>query len=223
LVVAIDGPVAAGKTTVARLLASRLGFGLLDTGAIYRCVALACRQRGIPYSETARVTAVANELKVEFRYSGSLNRVLLDGVEVTEEIRTQAISDGASRVSAIPTVRAALLGLQRVLAASADVIAEGRDIGTVVFPDAKIKLFLTASPRIRANRRYEEVSNRGESTSYDDVLRALQERDKRDRNRDVAPLKAAKDAFVIDTSTLDIDEVVDLLLSHIESVMSDPP
>lgn len=218
MIVAIDGPVAAGKTTVARRLAARLGYLLLDTGAIYRCVALSCRQHGVDFGDTERIRELATDVEIEFRWQDGLNRVLLAGKDVTDEIRTQAISTAASQVSALPAVRGALLDLQRNLAGTADVVAEGRDIGTVVFPRAEVKIFLTAEPHVRAARRRRELVERGETSSIDEVLAALQERDQRDRNRPVAPLLAAPDAIEIDSSHLDVTAVVDFVVARVEAV-----
>ena len=222
MVVAIDGPVAAGKTSVACRLAAHLGFSLLDTGAIYRCVALRCKQKQIEFSNETAVATIASELPIEFHHDGKVNRVLLAGTDVSEAIRTPESSEGASVVSALPLVREALLGLQRGLGTTGDVIAEGRDIGTVVFPDAEVKIFLTAAPRIRASRRQQELNDRGGSTSFEEVLSALLERDARDSTRSAAPLVAAEDAVVVDTSNLCLDEVIDLLIDQIETKLAEP-
>ena len=222
MIVAIDGPVAAGKTTVANRLASILGYSLLDTGAIYRSVALACRQRGVELTASSTVTALASSLHIEFRHDGRTNRVYLDDEDVTEEIRAPEMSEGASVVSALPSVRGALLELQRDLAASGRVIAEGRDIGTVVFPNAEVKVFLTADPEIRALRRFREQMSRGESANLDSVLESLERRDHRDRNRSVAPLVAADDAIAIDSTHLTIDQVVDQILARVDIVSQRP-
>ena len=157
LIVAIDGPAGAGKSTAARLLAQRLGYALLDTGAIYRTMALRARERGVAWDDGPGVAALADGLDIAFRLEGSLNRVFADGQEVTTAIRTPEMSDGASRVSALPEVRAALLGLQRRIGAGGGVVVEGRDIGTVVFPNAEAKFFLTATTDERARRRVAEL------------------------------------------------------------------
>ncbi len=215
MVIAIDGPVAAGKTTVANRLAAQLGFSLLDTGAIYRCVAFRCAQEQVDLTDAAQVAKFARDLPIEFRHDGRANRIFLAGDDVSETIRTPNVSEGASIVSAIPAVREALLDLQRSLGSSGDVIAEGRDIGTVVFPDARFKFFLSADPNVRALRRYRELVERGESASLEEVLVALQERDARDSSRPVAPLAIAKDAVEVDTTNLSLDQVVQLLLDQI--------
>lgn len=218
MIIAIDGPVAAGKTTVARHVASRLAFQLLDTGAIYRCVALRCRYLGVDFTDTERVERLARDLDIRFHWHHGANHVFLEDRKVTNEIRTQEISAGASTVSALPAVRAALLDLQRSLAGTANVVAEGRDIGTVVFPRAEVKIFLTADPYVRATRRQRELAERGETRSIDEVLEALHERDQRDRDRPVAPLAAAPDAIEIDSSDLDVAAVVDLVADRVEAI-----
>jgi CMP/dCMP kinase len=207
-VVTIDGPAGAGKSTAARQLAARLGYSFLDTGAIYRTVALVARQRGIDWGDDPGLGALARGLDVRFESVGGSNRVIADGADVTTEIRTPAISDGASRVSAHPSVRAALLGLQRSIGARGRVVAEGRDTGTVVFPDAPAKFFLTASPEERARRRTLELTAAGRIASEADVLTEMRQRDERDSTRAVSPLRRAEDAVEIDTSALSPDEVV---------------
>ena len=218
MIIAIDGPVAAGKTTLSKLLASRLGFPLLDTGAIYRAVALASRQQGIAWSDEPSAAAVASRSEIEFRWIDGTNHVLLGGEDVTDAIRTPEISQGASLVSALPQVRTALLDLQRQLGEQGNVIAEGRDIGTVVFPAADLKIFLTAQPEIRARRRHEEWLGKGIDDSYEEVLEALKERDARDENRPVAPLEPAPDSILLDTSELSIEQVVAQALGLVERV-----
>lgn len=208
MIIAIDGPVAAGKTTLSKLLADRLDFSLLDTGAIYRAVALASHRQGIDWSDEPAVAEVASRMGIEFRWFEGTNHVLLQGEDVTDAIRTPEMSQGASLVSALPGVRAALLNLQRRLGQQGDVIAEGRDIGTVVFPTADLKIFLTAQPEIRARRRHQEWRRNGHDETYDEVLEALRERDARDENRSVAPLKPATDSILLDSSGLAILEVL---------------
>ena len=220
LVITIDGPVAAGKTTLARRLADRCGFTLLDTGAIYRAVALRCQQLDVPWSDEEAAGAIAGELDLEFRMSGAVNQVMISGCDVTEAIRRPEISEGASVVSALPTVRSALLELQREYARSNDIVAEGRDTGTVVFPDADIKVFLTASPEERARRRHQENLERG-TTSRDlkKVLDALLQRDARDSRRATAPLRQPDNALVIDSTTLSADETEELLIEHLVAIL----
>jgi len=212
VIIAIDGPVAAGKTTLSKHLADRVGFSLLDTGAIYRAVALASRRQDIDWSDEPSVATVASQLRIEFRWIDGTNQVLIEGEDVTEAIRTPEMSQGASLVSALPAVRKALLDLQRQLGEQGNVIAEGRDIGTVVFPHADLKVFLTARPEIRARRRHQEWLRKGIDDSYEDVLEALKERDARDENRPVAPLVPALDSILIDSSELSIEQVVTQVL-----------
>jgi CMP/dCMP kinase len=208
LVVAIDGPAGAGKSTTARLLAKRLGYELLDTGAIYRVMALLARRAGVAWDDGPGVAAFADELALRFRIEEDVNHVLVGDADVTKDIRTPEISDGASRVSALPEVRAALLELQRRLGARGGVVVEGRDIGTVVFPDAGAKFFLTASADERARRRVAELQAAGRPADFATTRAEMQARDERDSTRSVAPLKQADDAVAVDSSGLTPDEVV---------------
>ena len=209
IVVAIDGPAGAGKSTVTRMLAARLGYQLLDTGAIYRAVALLARRRGVDWSDGAGLAAIAAGLDVRFQLDGERNRMWVGDEEVTDAIRTPEISDGASQVSALPPVRAALLDLQRRLGARGGVVAEGRDIGTVVFPAAAAKFFLTASPEERARRRCEELRARGLQVDYQATLEEIRIRDEGDSNRAVAPLVPAADAIHVDSTGISVADVVD--------------
>jgi cytidylate kinase len=208
LVVAIDGPAGAGKSTTARLLAGRLGYALLDTGAIYRSVALLARDAGVPWDDGPALARLAEALDIRFELRDGKNRVHVAGRDLTDAIRTPEIADGASRVSALPEVRAALLGLQRRLAAGGGVVVEGRDIGTVVFPDAGAKFFLTASTGERARRRAAEAVPSGRPADPGSTLREIEERDRRDATRAAAPLRKAEDALEVDSTGLTPDEVV---------------
>jgi cytidylate kinase len=222
-VVAIDGPAGAGKSSVTRLVAERLGYLLVDTGAIYRAVALAAQRASLSWDDTDAIASLAAQLvkregiRLE-RADLTGQRIVLDGEDVSSVLRTQTISEGASRVSAIPEVRAALLELQRAAGRRGGVVLEGRDIGTVVFPDAEAKFFLTASVDVRARRRHEELTLRGDQVSLEDVRREVIERDKRDSSRPVAPLRQAADALVVDSSTLSIDEVVERIVEGVRAV-----
>ena len=205
-VIAIDGPAGAGKSTAARALARRLGFFLLDTGAIYRTVALAASRQNIAFSEGDALGRVAEALAIRFDEEG---RVFLADEDVSKLIRTPEMSQGASTVSAHPPVRQALLGLQRKLAARGRCVVEGRDIGTVVLPWAPLKIFLTASPEVRARRRYDELVAKGQTADLAETLQEILIRDERDSSRATAPLKQAEDAVLLDTSELGEDAVVD--------------
>jgi cytidylate kinase len=222
LVVAIDGPAGAGKSTTARLLAERLGYALLDTGAIYRTLALQARERGIAWDDGPGVAALAPGLDITFELRDGVNRVLLDGVEISPRIRTPELSDGASRVSALPEVRAALLGLQRRLGAEGGVVVEGRDIGTVVFPEAEAKFFLTASADERTRRRVAELQASGRIVDAAQTRDDLMARDHRDSSRAVAPLRKADDAVEIDSSTMTAAEVVARMAEVVARVSTRP-
>ncbi|MDB4988436.1 MAG: Cytidylate kinase [Myxococcaceae bacterium] len=218
VVVALDGPAGAGKSTAARLLAERLEYVLVDTGALYRGVALAALDRGVAWDDGAALGALVDALALTFvRDSEGRQRLHIDGLDRSGEIRTPQISDGASRVSRHRQVRASLLGLQRRLGESGRVVLEGRDIGTVVFPDAEVKVFLTASDEARAQRRYDELTLAGHALQFETVLAEIRDRDKRDSERDIAPLKPAHDAILMDTSGITLEEVVAQLEAIVRS------
>jgi len=219
-IVAIDGPAGAGKSTVARLLADALGFVLVDTGALYRAVALAAQRAGLAFDDGPRVGALAHamvaddSLALERDHAGSV-RVRLEGADVTDAIRTPEIGMGASTVSAHKEVREALLEMQRRAGRAGGVVVEGRDIGTVVFPDADVKFFLTARPEVRARRRYDELNAKGLPVTLDATLEEVRRRDDQDTTRTVAPLRQAADAILIDDSDLSIEQTVTTMASEV--------
>ncbi len=208
LIVAIDGPAGAGKSTVTRRLARSLGYTFLDTGAMYRAVALLAARAGILWDDEARLTALAESTRFEFDSVQEPPRLAADGVDISDSIRTPEISHGASIVSQWPGVRRALVAQQRRLAATGGVVVEGRDVGTVVFPDAEVKVFLTATPAERARRRQDELLARGEQADLAAVLRDVEERDLRDAGRVHSPLRPAEDAIEIYTDAMPVDAVV---------------
>ena len=215
--VAIDGPVGAGKSTIARTAAQRLGFVYCDTGALYRAIGLYCSRDKADLSDDADVAARLPGVSLSIRIEDSVQHVFLNGEDVSEEIRLPEISMAASAVSAVPEVRAALLDIQRSMAESNDVIMDGRDIGTVVLPNANVKIFLTAKPEIRAKRRYDELVNKGVQTTLEEVLDDLNKRDHNDSHRAAAPLKQAEDAVLADTSELSFEQSVDLVCGIIKN------
>ena len=216
-VVAIDGPAGAGKSTVARALATRLGYTFLDTGALYRTVALVAQDKQIPWNDGARLGALARALEIAFVREQDRIRILADSHDVTDAIRRAEISEGASRVSALPEVRAGLLDMQRRVATQANVVAEGRDIGTVVFPAARAKFFLIANLETRAQRRTLELQAAGRTAVLAEVLADMQARDARDSGRAVAPLRRADDAVEIDSSLATPDEIVERMIAIVRS------
>lgn len=214
--IAIDGPAGAGKSTVARRLAEKTGYIYVDTGALYRTVALSISQNGINPSDVSAVVAHIGKISVDIKYIDGEQRVILNGEDVSELIRTPEVSMTASITSAIPEVRTFLLGLQRKLAEEHNVVMDGRDIATVVLPDAKVKIFLTASPEIRARRRYDELVLKGQSVEFSDVLSDIIKRDAQDMNRAVAPLKPSAESVIVDTSDLDLEGAVNAMQKVVE-------
>ena len=210
--IAIDGPAGAGKSTIAKRLAKELGYYYVDTGAIYRTVAYFLDLLGVSPKDADGVERYIDELTIEIEYDeDGKQHMIMNGMDVTGEIRTQDISQKASLVSAHAVVREVLLDMQRDVAKAHNVIMDGRDIGTVVLPKADVKIFLTASPEVRAKRRTEELLAKGQEAVYEVVLKEIQQRDYQDTHREIAPLKMAKDSIKLDTSELDIDGVIDAM------------
>lgn len=210
--IAIDGPAGAGKSTIAKLLAQKLGYVYVDTGAMYRAIALYLLREKVLPGDTETISNTCNGAEVTLLYQDGEQMVLLNGENVNGFIRTEEVGNMASNASAVPAVRARLLQLQRDLAASANVIMDGRDIGTCVLPDADVKIFLTAGSAVRARRRYEELLAKGTPESFEQIEKDIIERDARDRNREISPLRQAEDACLVDTSDMDIPQVVDTIL-----------
>lgn len=213
--VAIDGPAGAGKSTIAKAAAKELGFIYVDTGALYRAVAYNAVKNGVIDDEQG-IISMLDDTKVELKYADGVQSVYLNGEDVSDFIRTPEISMGASKVSAIPQVRAFLLNLQREIAKTNNVIMDGRDIATVVLPDAEAKIFLFASPECRAERRYKELVEKGENVSFDDVLKDVNQRDYQDSHREIAPLKPSEESIMADTSELTLQESIDLIVNTIK-------
>lgn len=214
--IAIDGPSGAGKSTLAKRIAEKLGFLYVDTGAVYRTVGLYAKKSGVEPHDAQAVTALLDSIQIKMDYGeDGLQHMYLNGADVTADIRQHEISAYASAVSAIPQVRAFLLEMQRSLARSNNVVMDGRDIGTVVLPDADMKVFLTAAPEDRARRRYEELLQRGQQTDYETVLKDLKERDHNDSTRAAAPLRQAEDAVLVDTTGNTLEESFQVLLNTI--------
>ena len=204
--VAIDGPSGAGKSTLARRLAAELGYVYVDTGAMYRAIGLYGLRAGADLKDEAQMTALLPAIKLELRYADGAQHILLNGEDVSEAIRAEQVGMAASSVSSHPAVRAFLLETQRGLARQSNVLMDGRDIGTVVLPDATLKIFLTASPEARARRRQAELAAKGVDADYDTVLRDIRTRDDQDTHRAAAPLRQAEDAVLVDTSELDFEQ-----------------
>lgn len=217
MIIAIDGPSGAGKSTLAKRLAKELEFVYLDTGAMYRALALKVLRQGIDLADDARLAELIGSTGIDLNEKCGKMEVLLDGADVAAEIRTPEVSQMASKVSALRAVRARMLELQRAMGRRGNVVAEGRDIGTVIFPEAEVKIFLEASVSERARRRYDEIIASGRAVDLVETLREIEERDKRDSERDVAPLRKAEDALMIDSSRVTADEVAALVLAHVQN------
>jgi len=216
-VITIDGASGTGKGTVSQLIAKRLGWEFLDSGALYRVLALAAQKHSVALDNEKALEVLGEHLDVQFiAQESSSSKIILEGEEVTDVIRTEKIGNAASQIAALPAVRASLLSRQRAFRNAPGLIADGRDMGTVVFPDAELKIFLLASPEERALRRYNQLKERGISVTLSDLIKELCERDKRDQERTVAPLKPAEDAIRIDTDRLTIEQVVERIISEIK-------
>ncbi|KKD00622.1 (d)CMP kinase [Photobacterium halotolerans] len=219
-VITVDGPSGAGKGTLCMLLADKLGWNLLDSGAIYRVLALAAIHHGVELDSEAALVPLAAHLDVQFIAEGELVKVILEGEDVSSTLRTEEVGNAASKVAALPRVREALLRRQRAFSGEPGLVADGRDMGTVVFPNAEVKIFLDASAEERAKRRMNQLQQKGLSVNFDSLLSEIQERDDRDRNRAVAPLRPAADALVLDSTHLSIEQVTEQALAHIEEKLS---
>ncbi|HQY69262.1 MAG TPA: (d)CMP kinase [Pseudomonadales bacterium] len=217
-VIAVDGPSGSGKGTVCRLLARELGWNLLDSGAMYRLVGLAARNHGVRLDNHAALDVLAGHLDVQFRPGEDTAeaRVILEGEDVSQLLRTEEVGALASEVAAVPAVRASLLRRQRAFKIRPGLVADGRDMGTVVFPEAQFKVFLTASADERARRRYKQLKDKGEAVSLPRLVADIEARDRRDTERSVAPLRAAPDAVTVDTTGMGIQEVFDLLMAEVK-------
>ncbi len=215
-VITIDGPSGSGKGTISRMLARRLSWNWLDSGALYRLLALSARQAGISLNDESALERLAGEMHIEFSLEGEETRVLLNGEDVSMAIRSEACASDASRVAALPAVRKALLHLQRAFRTEPGLVADGRDMGTVVFPDAGIKIFLTASAHARAERRWKQLKVQGINASIDAITDELKARDLRDEQRKMSPLRPASDAVVVDSTDKSIPEVLSCVLDLVE-------
>lgn len=218
--IAIDGPAGAGKSSIAKLVSKELGYIYVDTGALYRTVGLYSIRKGIDTKDAQAVTATLKDIEVKLGFVDGAQHVFLNGEDVSDAIRTPEASMGASNVSAIPAVRTFLFDLQRDIAKNNNCIMDGRDIGTVVLPDAQIKLFLTASPEARAERRYKELIEKGEKVDFQDVLDDINKRDYQDSHREIAPLKQAEDAVLVDNSGCNLEEGVALVIGIIKEKLN---
>jgi len=215
-VITVDGPSGSGKGTISHAVARELGFHFLDSGALYRLLAYAAQQRGIALDDETALAELAGKLDIRFPAEGNTDTVLLDGQNVGGDIRTEAAGAGASKVAALPAVRAALLQRQRDFRQAPGLVADGRDMGTVVFPDAEAKFFLTASSQERARRRFNQLKEKGKESPFEEILADIEARDARDSSRSVAPLKPAEDALTIDTTSLDIPTTIERVLDSVK-------
>ncbi|WP_318453280.1 (d)CMP kinase [Photobacterium leiognathi] len=216
-VITVDGPSGAGKGTLCMLLAEKLGWNLLDSGAIYRVLALAAIHHGVDIESEDALVPLAAHLDVQFVAEGELVKVILEGEDVSDTLRTEEVGNTASKVAALPRVREALLRRQRAFSEAPGLVADGRDMGTVVFPGAEVKIFLDASAEERATRRMNQLQKKGLDVNFSSLLSEIQERDYRDRNRAVAPLRPADDALVLDSTELSIEQVLEKVLAHVDA------
>ncbi len=214
--IAIDGPAGAGKSTVAKLVAKNLGMIYVDTGALYRSIALYLLQNDIDGNDESAVAAALFDIQVAMTHEADGQHIILNGEDVTSHIRTEAVGNMASKTSAYAAVRQKLLSLQQDIAKEYDVVMDGRDIGTTVLPDAEVKIFLTASVDVRAKRRFDELTAKGEECDYDKIAADIAARDEQDRTRTLSPLRQAEDAYLLDSSNLTIDEVVAEIIAKTE-------
>ena len=214
--IAIDGPAGAGKSTIAKMIASKYSFIYVDTGAMYRTMALFYLRQGTDVSDEAAVSGLCDDIKVDIQYIGGKQHLILNGEDVTDLIRTEEVGNTASIISVFGAVREKLVNLQKELAKTTDVVMDGRDIGTVVLPDARVKIYLTASVETRAKRRYDELKAKGETPDLSTIEEDIRIRDERDMTREISPLRKADDAVEVDSSAMTIDEVVDAISDIIE-------
>lgn len=214
--IAIDGPAGAGKSTIAKTLAKELGYVYVDTGAMYRAMAYFFLQQGIDKDDEAAITAAVPGVDVTIRYENGAQQVILNGENITAHLRTEQVGNMASSTSVYPAVRTKLVALQQKLAKTTDVIMDGRDIGTCVLPDAQVKIYLTASVQTRADRRYKELLEKGETADLAKIAADIEERDYRDMHREMSPLRQAEDAILVDSSKMSIDEVVETIRAIVE-------
>ena len=212
--VAIDGPAGAGKSTIAKAIAAKMGYVYVDTGAMYRAMALYFLRSNISKDDEAKISASVDDIVVSIKYEDGAQHVILNGEDVTGLIRTEEVGNMASTTSVYGPVRTKLVALQQELAKTTDVIMDGRDIGTVVLPNADVKIFLTASVECRAKRRYDELVAKGQEADFDQIAKDIEERDYRDSHREISPLKQAEDAILVDSSDMTIDEVVDTIIGY---------
>ena len=217
--IAIDGPAGAGKSTAARMLAKTLGFIYVDTGALYRAVGIAVLRKGLRTDNADEVISVLPDIELSIKFTDGEQRVFLNNEDVSRDIRLPEASMAASNVSAVPAVREFLLDMQKKFARENNCIMDGRDIGTVILPDAQLKIFLSASAEVRAERRYKELIEKGTPKDYDELLREIKLRDHNDSTRAVAPLKPAQDAVIVDSSDMTLDEVVDFMATLAKDVI----